>query len=211
MRWHHSIWHFSWQRLLVASFATLVLTGCAGIDAAGREDQFTAVGLTGVQHIGPDFNISEFYVDGYPGSNVGRGGGGGRHVCCVNLPNQWRPGLTVDVRWAVGNWSKENLSEIAAGNYKSITSEGAYKAIVPLENYDKPGQLYVHFFPDGKVRVVSSYPDSESPLHPIHRNDPHATDNATTGVPIKEIFTQEELAEKLRRREKNIKKYGDWR
>ena len=91
MKSHHSIWHFSWQRLLAASFAAIVLTGCAGIPAAGRDDQFTAVGMTSVLHTGPDFDISDFYVDGYPGSNVGRGGGGGRHMCCVSLPNQWRP------------------------------------------------------------------------------------------------------------------------
>jgi hypothetical protein len=210
MKWRHSILRFNWKRLLAASFAAIALTGCAGIHAAGREDQFTAVGITGVQHIGPDFNISDFYVDGYPGSNVGRGGGGGSHMCCVNLPNQWRQGLAVEVRWAVGNWSKENRQEIVAGNYKSITFE-RYKAMVPLEKYDKPGQVYVHFFPEGKVRVVSSYPDSESPLHPVHRNDPRAADSATVGASIKELFTKEELDEKDRKYEENKRKHGGWR
>lgn len=209
MKWR-SILRFSWKRLLATSFLGLALLGCADIHTAAKADQFTGVGLTGVQHIGPDFNISDFYVDGYAGSNVGRGGGGGRHVCCVSLPNQWRQGLAVEVRWAVGNWSKEKRQEIAAGNYKSITFE-RYKAIVPVEKYDTPGQLYVHFFPGGKVRVVSSNPGSESPVHPVRRNDPRAVDSATAGMPIKALFTQEELAEKLRRREENLKKYGDWR
>lgn len=210
MKWRHAILRFSWGRRLAAAFAAIALIGCAGLHAAGREDQFTAVGLTGVQHIGSDFNISDFYVDGYPGSNVGRGGGGGRHMCCVSLPNHWRQGLAVEVRWAVGNWSKENRQEIVAGNYKSVTFE-RYKAMVPLEKYDAPEQLYVHFFPGGKVRVVSSFPGAGNPAHPVLRNDPHAADSATVGMPIKEIFTQEELAEKLRRREENLKKYGDWR
>jgi hypothetical protein len=210
MKWRRSILHSSWKRLFAASFSGLVLIGCADLHSGSKEDQFTGVGLTGVQHIGPDFNISDFYIDGYSGSNVGRGGGGGGHVCCVSIPNKWRPGLAVEVRWAVGNWSKENRQELAAGNYKSITFE-RYKAIVPLEKYDALGQLYVHFFPGGKVRVVSSNPGSESPDHPVRRNDPRAADSATAGMPVKELFTKEELADKLRQREENLKKYGDWR
>lgn len=210
MKWRRSILHFSWKRLLSISFSAMALIGCAGIHTAGKEDQFTGVGLTGVQHIGRDFNISDFYVDGYPGSNVGRGGGGGSHVCCVNLPNKWRPGLSVDVRWAVGDWSKENRQEIAGGNYKSITFE-RYKAMVPVEKYDTPGQLYVHFFTRGKIRVVSSNPGSESPIHPVTRNDPHAADSAIVGIPIKELFTKEELDESDRKYEADKKKHGGWR
>lgn len=208
MKWRRSIVYFSWRRLLATFLSALALMGCAGIQTAAKGDQFTGVGLTGVQHIGPDFNISDFYVDGYPGSNVGRSGGGARDVCCVSLPNKWRPGLTVEVRWAVGNWSKENQQEIAAGNYKSITF-ARYKAMVPIEKYDTPEQLYVHFFQGGKVRVVSSFPGYGNPAHPVLRNDPRAADSATIGMPIKELFTKEELADKLRRRGENLKKYGD--
>jgi len=211
MKWCRSVWHFRWKKLLSISFSAMALIACSGIHTTTKGDQFTGVGLTGVQHIGPDFNISDFYVDGYPGSNVGRGGGGGRDVCCVNLPNKWRAGLSVDVRWAVGDWSKENLSEIAAGNYKSITSAGAYKAIVPVEKYDTPEQLYVHFFPGGKVRVVSSFLGYGNPAHPILRNDPRAADSATAGIPIKELFTKEELDESDRKYEEDKRKHGGWR
>lgn len=200
----------SWFHTVAMSLLAFIFTGCASFQAGAGEDNFTPVGLTGVQHIGRDFNISDFYVNGAGGGNVGRGGGGGGTVCCVALPNQWRPDLTVEVRWAVGDWSKENLTETDHGNYKSITFE-RYKARVPVEKYDAPEQVYVHFFAGGKVRVVSSSPGSLSKLHPIQRNDSHAADIATVGTPIDALFTPEELDEIGRKREANLKKYGDWR
>jgi len=47
-----------------------------------KHDDLVAVDLGGTHHIGPDFNISSFYVNGANGFNVGREGGGGSSVCC---------------------------------------------------------------------------------------------------------------------------------
>ncbi|HWW05022.1 DUF3304 domain-containing protein [Collimonas sp.] len=211
MRLTHSKARFSWLHTLAMSILAFIFTGCASVHAGGDEDNFTPVGLTGVQHIGRDFNISDFYVDGAGGGNVGREGGGGGTVCCVALPKKWRQGLTAEVRWAVGDWSKENLTETAIGNYKSVTSEGIYKANVPIEKYEEPEHVWVHFFAGGKIRIVSSSPGSLSKLHPIQRNDPHAVDSATVGTRIAALFTPEELEEMSRKRDANRKKYGDWR
>jgi hypothetical protein len=199
--------HRRWTAALVAVAATL-----AGI-TYGRDvkEEPVGVGIVGVQHIGPDYNISEFYVDGYFGMNVGRGGGGGSGVCCVMLPKKWRPGLQVDVRWVVGDWSKEIPSELEVHNYRSITAEGIYRAIVPVEKYDEPEELYVHFFSHGRVRVVSNLYGSESTQHPILRGDPHAVDSATKGIRIAEVFSAEERAAADKEYEKHWKKYGDWR
>ncbi|WP_092400080.1 DUF3304 domain-containing protein [Collimonas sp. OK412] len=93
----------SWLQKLALSLLVLTCAGCASVQAGINDRNFTPVSLTGVQHIGPDFNISDFYVNGISGSNVGRGGGGGI-VCCVALPKKWRPDFTVEVRWAVGDW-----------------------------------------------------------------------------------------------------------
>jgi hypothetical protein len=200
-----------WLRMLVISMLALVFTACVSVQATGQEEKSTPVSLTGVHHLGPNFNISSFYIDGAGGSNIGRGGGGGSSVCCVAIPKQWRPGLTAEVRWGVGDWTKENRAEIEAGNYKSVTAEGIYKAIVPIEKYDEPGRLYVHFFSGGKVRVVVSDTYPEGKRHPIQGNDPHAADSATVGTRIEAMFTEEELAESLRKRAERAKKYGDWR
>ena len=200
----------SWLQKLAMSLFVFTFVGCASVQAGINDSNFTPVGLTGVQHIGPNFNVSRFYVDGVYGSNVGRGGGGGSSVCCVALPKKWRPDLTTEVRWAVGDWSKENLAETAAGNYKSITSEGVYKALVPVEKYDKPGQLFVHFFAGGRIRVVSSEYYPESKLHPILGDDQHAADITTVGTRVDALFTPEEQLESARKSKENRNR-GDWR
>jgi hypothetical protein len=198
----------SWLQKLALSLLVLTCVGCASVQAGINDRNFTPVSLTGVQHIGPDFNISDFYVDHTSGSNVGRGGGGGGIVCCVALPKKWRPNFTVEVRWAVGDWSKQNKEETALGNFQSITFE-RYKAIVPVEKYDEAERVWVHFFAGGKVRVVSSAPGSLSKIHPIQRDDQHAADSATIGSHIDSLFTSEELAEMRRKGKERSRKYGE--
>jgi len=199
----------SWLQKLAMSLFVFTFVGCASVRTGVNENNFTSVELSGVQHMGPSFNISDFYVNHTSGSNVGRGGGGGGIVCCIAIPKKWRPGLTAEVRWAVGDWSKENLAETAAGNYRSITSGGIYRAQVPIEKYDEPEHVWVHFFAGGKIRVVSSAPGSLSRLHPIKRDDPHAIDTATVGIPVEALFTQEELAEMRRKSRERSRKYGE--
>lgn len=199
----------SWLQKLAMFLLVFIFAGCASVQAGINDNNFTSVELSGVQHLGPNFNISDFYVERTSGSNVGRGGGGGGIVCCVALPKKWRPDFTVEVRWAVGDWSKENLAETAAGNYTSITSEGIYKARVPVEKYDEPEHVWVHFFAGGKVRVVSSAPGSLSKIHPIQRDDQHAADSATIGSHVDSLFTPEELAEMRRKSKERSRKYGE--
>jgi len=198
----------NWLHKLAMSLLVLTFAGCASVQAGVNESNFTSVELTGVQHMGPNFNISDFYVDHTSGSNVGRGGGGGGIVCCVALPKKWRPNFTVEVRWAVGDWSKQNKEETALGNFQSITFE-RYKAIVPVEKYDEAEHVWVHFFAGGKIRVVSSAPGSLSKLHPIKRDDPRAIDTATVGIPVEALFMQEELAEMRRKSKERSRKYGE--
>jgi hypothetical protein len=185
----------------LVALSAIFFSGCGSLAPVRSNDDFTAVSLTGVQHMGHDFNISEFYVDGYYGSNVGREGGGGGDVCCVMLPTKWRPGLSVEVRWAVGNWSKLDRSQTVLGDYSSLTFE-VYKAQVPVEKYEAAEAVYVHFFVGGKARVVSSIAGPGGPRHPISRSDLHAADSATAGVRMDAMFTEVEQAEMNRRFEK---------
>jgi len=151
--------------------------------------------IVGVQHMGKNFSVAEFYVNGYEGGTAGRLGGGGAYVCCVSLPGKWRPDLKVEVRWKVVNWTNEVRSEIAKQNYRSLSFDGPYVARVPVEKYDHVGDLYVHFLANGRVRVVSS---SYSPLHtshPVRFNDELGGELATAGVRIREIT--EEVKDRL--------------
>jgi hypothetical protein len=117
-------------------------------------------------------------------------------------------GITVELRWSVGDWSKEITTETDAGNYRTITSEGVYKAKVPVERYETPAQVYVHLYAGGKARVVSSEVGSGNSHHPILDDDPHAAERATAGAPMPDIFTKEELAAMNRKGDERKKKHG---
>jgi len=198
-------------RLLLAAVAVGVLIWyIQSRRATIRAESFQAVSITGVHHMGDKFNVAEFYIDGYDGSNVGREGGGGSDVCCVMLPRKWRPGLSVEVRWSVNDWTNENQAEIEAGNYSSLDGLG-FIAQVPVEKYEVAEHVWVHFYPGGKARVVSSMAGSGGPKHPIQDNDPHAADSATPGRRVMALFSPAELAEIDRKDEERKRKTGDWR
>jgi hypothetical protein len=199
-------------RLLVAAVAIGALTvGIQSLLATARAGMFAAVPLTGVHHMGDKFNIPQFYADGYDGSNVGREGGGGRNVCCVLLPRKWRPGLSVEVRWAVDDFTHEKPAEVEVGNFDSVEAGGIFIAQVPVERYELAEHLWVHFFAGGKVRVVSSSNSSWGNNHPIEDGDPHAIDSATAGRRVTALFSAAELAEINRKDAEHKQKYGDWR
>ena len=84
------------KRLLfiaVAAFTICVLGAC---DAA-RSGKTVPAELTGYNHT--DNTIGAFYVNGEWGGNITSGSGGGKFVCCVELPVPWHDGLTVRVKW----------------------------------------------------------------------------------------------------------------
>jgi hypothetical protein len=175
-----------------------------------RAESFATVSLTGVHHMGDKFNVAQFYVDGYDGSNVGREGGGGSNICCVRLPRKWRPGLSVEVRWSVNDWTRENRAQIEAGDDSSVGGLG-YIAQVPVEPYEVAQHVWVHFYRDGKARVISSAIGSWGSKHPIQGDDANAINSATAGRRVEALFTTAELAEMNRRDEERKKKFGDWR
>jgi hypothetical protein len=66
-----------WKRLLLVAFALFVAWYIAAWIREGiRKDKLVAVDFGGTHHFGPDFSISEFYLNGANGFNVGREGGG---------------------------------------------------------------------------------------------------------------------------------------
>ena len=199
-------------RLLLSALAVFVLYWYfQSLRATIRAESFQAVSLTGVHHMGDKFNIPQFYVDGYDGSNVGREGGGGSNVCCVLLPRKWRPGLSVEVRWAIDDFTRETPAEVALDNFDSVVGGGTYIAQVPVERYEVAEHLWVHFFAGGKARAVSSSIGSWGSKHPIQEDDPHAGDHATAGRKVSALFSTAELAEIDRKDKEHKKKYGDWR
>jgi hypothetical protein len=71
------------------------------------------------------------------------------------------------VTWKVLDWSNEDRLETKDGIYRSIRTVGRYFAEVPVEHYDAPDTLYIHFYQDGKARVVASVFSPFDGRHPI--------------------------------------------
>lgn len=184
------------RSVFASVFGAALWLGYAETSSPSRSDDFCPVSITGVQHLGRGYMISKFYVDQYGGDTVGRDGGGGSILCCAMLPVKWRPGLTVEIRWGVEDWTHADDAEIAKGNYESVIDEKLYIAKVPVEKYDQPYDLIVHFFPRGRVRVVTSVYSVSSPLHPVPFGVGDGGPTATAGWPIGEMFSQAELRKK---------------
>ena len=170
-------------RNILISTCAISISACSTITSVRAGDEPIPVMITGVHHLGPDFNIGEFYINDKYASNIGRNGGGAGDFCCSSLPRKWRPGLVAKVQWSVNDWSKAVRSELDVGNYKSVSFQN-YVAIAPIEKYEEVGDLYPHFFAGGKVRLVSSNYPINNPKHPIQENDPSAIDLGISGEKI---------------------------
>ncbi|NHQ88570.1 DUF3304 domain-containing protein [Iodobacter sp. HSC-16F04] len=120
-----------------------------------KEIPMLGVGTMCVEHSNVDY-IHTYYVQEPFSSNMEGGGNCGKLVAGgYRLPRKWQQGMKVKVRWNRPIKGKDNWIE-------------KYTTIMP---YDTPGILYVHFFENDQVRVVSSaYDGPSSPDHPISIN-----------------------------------------
>jgi hypothetical protein len=196
-----------WYPILSLVLACTVLGSCIVTYNYFKVDDRIPVSIIGVQHLGSDYLIDRFYINKSGGGNVGEGGGGGGMVCCLTLPKKWNPALKADVRWEV-----HHIIRTASPTTPDTAEvEGIYHAQVPVEPYAKPDDFYVHFFPNGRVRIVVSSVASDGEQHPIRWGDSQASRTATAGTAVREIFTAKELVEIQREIDLKRKKYGDWR
>jgi Protein of unknown function (DUF3304) len=134
------------------------LLACSG--GQSLPDDKTTAQISGYNHTG-DY-IHQFYVDGAWGGNVYAYDGGGKFVCCIVYPKQWREGLKVTVRWTTS--SSDPTSNDA--------TETWHERVVPIDQYHKAGTLNVHFLPEGQVRLVISTMSSAHPDYPGPRLPP---------------------------------------
>ncbi|MFD0740114.1 DUF3304 domain-containing protein [Lysobacter koreensis] len=134
-----------------------------GMIGGASQEEMIPVGITGIDHLPAHLAVQSLSVDGSGGGSAGTGS----LACCASLPALWRKSLVVEIRWGVTNFRDCKADE--------------YVARVPVEQYSEVGNLFVHFFADGKVRAVSSnynpagarHPESEYPIKtPIPDKDP---------------------------------------
>jgi hypothetical protein len=141
-----------WLTVCCALALGLVLAGCE--PPAPRVAKDMAVGITGYNFTNE--GVQEYYVNDRRGSNLPPYGGGGKTSCCVTLPGQWTPGLTVKVDWTMGHWTTpyETRKHLTiAEQIKCCSIERTLSKTVPVERYDEDGRLQVFFLPNDEIKV----------------------------------------------------------
>ncbi|GEM_PF-1189665 len=114
------------QYLLLALYTSGAgRTLCRGREAA------TEVGILGYNHA--DSDIPQFTINGGNGGSARRLAEGGT-ACCALMPDQWKLGMSVQVQW---------INDLSPYHH----------ATVPVPRYESIGNLAVHFFRNGEVKV----------------------------------------------------------
>ena len=119
--------------------------GAVATKASGKT---FAASMTGYNHT--DKSIGAFYVNGGWGGNIFPGTGGGKFVCCVDLPNPSYEGYSVTVEWE--------------------DEEGSmHKRVVPVPHYEarKSSGLKVHFLRSGQIKVFAGPTFLGHPDYPL--------------------------------------------
>lgn len=188
--------------------AAVVIAGVAYYVTRGAER--TAVSVVAVHYFPPQHRVDEFYVNSHYFSHSNFEGTADTGMCCVWLPARWHPGLVVDVSWAVSDWTLSPIENKENFDPKKIRVVGIYRAKVPVERYQSPSDLFVHFFEGGKVRVAPGIPE----LGDAYRSRPSilsAARVATQGKKVSEPFTAEDMSVIDKDVRADRKRYGDWR
>ncbi|NWC11984.1 DUF3304 domain-containing protein [Pseudomonas agarici] len=155
--------HNKWRGLLQAISVGLLITTLVGCGGEEPDKGPATASITGYNNT-EDY-IHRFFVDESWGGNVFAYSGGGKFVCCINYPREWRPDLTATVRWSTS-------SSIP----KTFSGETWHEQVVPIEQFDELGTLNVHFLPDHKVRLIISpgspgFPGYRGPDAPVKPAD----------------------------------------
>lgn len=171
-----------YARWLYGVLLCMAASGCGAVSGQDAEESYSvATTLTGIDHLPGHLAVQSFAVDGEGG---GRAGKGGRITCCMRLPGKWRPDMVVRINWGVTNFRDCKADE--------------YVAHVPVERYEKVGALYVHFFADGSVRVVSS---NDGPAGALH---PESVYPIKTPIPQKDPWHQYPLEQTCRGKDRSV-------
>ena len=97
-----------------------------------------------------DIGVGDLYVNGTWGGNSYAHTGGGGSVCCVLIPEKWRPGLVVNVKWIRGD-----------------LSDKWYSVEANIPEYTESGALQVLFLENDKVKVYVNDYWPCTPMHPM--------------------------------------------
>lgn len=71
-----------------------------------QEPEAELVSVSAVHYFPAEYRVDEFYVNGHAYGSSSFDGFAVSGLCCVWLPKQWKPGITVDVSWSVSDWTR---------------------------------------------------------------------------------------------------------
>ncbi len=158
--------------LLRAVATALILAGASGCEP--KPPAPIVAGITGYNFTSE--GVQGYSVNDHGGSNLPPYGGGGSVSCCVSLPPEWSPELTVSVNWTIGHytepWAKRKNMTLAEET-QCCWKERALRKTVPVERYGKEGgRLQVFFLPNDELQVWVYGAGPQNPNHPSHRGYP---------------------------------------
>ena len=96
-----------------------------------------------------DVDVVDLFVNGTWGGNSHAHSGGGSSVCCIFIPEKWRPGLVANVKW------------------KKTQDEKWYTAQADIPPYTESGSLQVLFMPGNQIKVYVNDYWPCTPMHPM--------------------------------------------
>jgi Protein of unknown function (DUF3304) len=153
------LWIFRFSRVgLLALLPLALLTGCF-------EEEKTGVSYHAVNHTYE--TVAEITLNGEGGMATARKRGTSGSVCCVTVPAKWKPALTVTIAWENGgSWLlDENGKEVIRDGINVLVRGTRKSKTVTIPEYDKPEDLWIHFFPNDEIKLVFS---KYGPGHPKH-------------------------------------------
>lgn len=157
--------------LLLSGF----LLACNRADGESAKQEGTPVSISGYNYTIE--GIQEFRVNDQWGGGVSIGGGYGI-VCCIVIPDKWKPGLTAEIEWrrsdCGGNGPGNDRCPIGKRPWAPAKT---LKTIVPIERYDQPYTAYVVFLPNDEVKIYISPFGPDNPKHPSRLGRPRPIDH----------------------------------
>ena len=156
-------------RTLASLALGFMLVACG--DRASGDAGESGVSYIAINHT--DKGVSSITVNGEGGIlNSPPQGGGGKEMCCVSLPDTWRPGQKITIRWQIaGTFVRDKKGNMVLSDGVPIVIQGPWKTrTVDLPEYkgkDAEGRLHIHFLPGDEVKVLRSMKGFWSSEYPI--------------------------------------------
>ena len=155
----------------IALFVSVLLSGCSHSQAG----ESSAGNIRGYNHVVGQ-NVNWFSVNGYHATLNG-------NVCCVMIPDQWRPGMTAHIEWEVDPNADEKIPRLKMGvgfEPKALAQHEAkyqhFSADVPIPQYKESAGINVHFLPCHQVKIyagVAGYGAYSYPIkEPMNMQEP---------------------------------------